>query len=347
MIKKNRARRWVANAVTLIVSIFLSMAMMEGYIRLTQPISVSYVYSPLYDYRMKSNMDFRFKTAEFDTRVTTDAFGLRGHDADSRRPCRVMMLGDSFVFGHGVNDDETFSHLLQERLDVAFPGMYSVINAGVNGYDTIREGGLYQELADVFHPDLTLVNFVANDPLSNSGEYVFSPTAISLLRFIPFSGVASLLEYAFRSPTDLLHNLGLMEGSTGAAHFACLNVGACQKAWQATGAALARIGVSAQRYGSRMIVVNLPLSQQLPGEIPPFPADGAVAGQWLSAFSGEIGAYFIDLRQAKELTPNHYYRHDGHMRAIGHEVVAERLFNPVVELTGACRNERKHPDIGK
>ena len=44
--------------------------------------------------------------------------------------CRMFLLGNSFVFGHGVNYDETFGHVMEEKLGI------KVLNTGMNGYDT-------------------------------------------------------------------------------------------------------------------------------------------------------------------------------------------------------------------
>ena len=53
---------------------------------------------------------------EFHCKVTINADGSRWtghHESDVRRP-RIYVLGDSWVFGTGVNDEQTFSALLQQ-----------------------------------------------------------------------------------------------------------------------------------------------------------------------------------------------------------------------------------------
>src|SRR2546425_145659 len=62
--------------------------------------------------------------------------GLRGADPDTTHP-RILILGDSFTFGSGVGDDETFA----ARLDHWLGGTVSVINGGQPGY------GIYQQVA--------------------------------------------------------------------------------------------------------------------------------------------------------------------------------------------------------
>lgn len=71
---------------------------------------------------------------------------------------RLLVLGDSFTFGHEVSDNETFSYFLQEKM----PG-FEVINMGVFGYGhdqmliTLKEEGLK------FKPDIVLLGFVFLD----------------------------------------------------------------------------------------------------------------------------------------------------------------------------------------
>lgn len=67
----------------------------------------------------------------YEMRVTTDSLGRRLVPLDDRTAAErfVMFFGDSFSFGDGVNDDETFPYHVGRRLpDVA------VYNYGLSGY---------------------------------------------------------------------------------------------------------------------------------------------------------------------------------------------------------------------
>lgn len=86
-------------------------------------------------------LPFRGQDPEYADRITkrttftcsTNAGRFRGVREYSPVPdpdvVRIVTVGDSITFGHGVNDDETYPHLLQERLGAGF----EVINAGVPG----------------------------------------------------------------------------------------------------------------------------------------------------------------------------------------------------------------------
>lgn len=65
------------------------------------------------------NLSRHWKTDEFDTLVTTNSQGLReSHFIEREHPqvFRIVVIGDSVTFGQGVNDEETYSRLLQHQL---------------------------------------------------------------------------------------------------------------------------------------------------------------------------------------------------------------------------------------
>ncbi|HEY2386211.1 MAG TPA: GDSL-type esterase/lipase family protein [Candidatus Binatia bacterium] len=73
---------------------------------------------------------------------TTDGFGfrthLRGRWEDDAGP-RIFTLGESSVFGYGLNDDQTWPHLLEEKLRAQRPDpALDVVNAGNNGYTSLQ-----------------------------------------------------------------------------------------------------------------------------------------------------------------------------------------------------------------
>ncbi len=73
---------------------------------------------------------------------TTDRFGFRTHLRgawEESGGTRIFTLGESAVFGYGLNDDETWSHRLEERLRARLddPSL-DVVNAGNNGHTSLQ-----------------------------------------------------------------------------------------------------------------------------------------------------------------------------------------------------------------
>ena len=331
------------NTAVAVGATLLSLWLLDVFIVRTQPITVSMQHAPATDYRLKPDLTYRLRTPEFEVLVRTNRHGLRGGEPDLERPCTVLLLGDSVTFGHGVADDETYAQQLQRKLDDAFPGTFTVINSGHNGYDSRREAAFFETYGVSFEPDLVSVAFVMNDPLSNSGDYQWSPIPLNVLRYLPFEGVATLLEYLRRNPRELLFHVGLLAEYEEVDHWTCLNEGACVEAWDATGEQLWRIKRQADALRIPLLLVNIPVYQQLPGATPPTPSDGSFPSRWLAALGAEMGVPLVDLYTEGNLGAEHYFPRDQHLRAAGHEIVASRLFDPVVALTERCRSSADPP----
>jgi lysophospholipase L1-like esterase len=97
---------------------------------------------------------------DLEYRVRVNAAGQRGAllDPSSAKP-RVLVLGDSYAFGFGVNDDETFPHRLGELLG----GRADVLNFGVPGYDLVQEVALLRAKGLAYDPDVVVLSVHPND----------------------------------------------------------------------------------------------------------------------------------------------------------------------------------------
>ena len=97
--------------------------------------------------------------------VRINALGLRGPELEARRPGerRVLVLGDSFVYGQGVAEEDTIPALLQERLAARSQGPVTVVNAGHRAYAMHQELGVLEELGERIQPDDVLVLWFWND----------------------------------------------------------------------------------------------------------------------------------------------------------------------------------------
>ena len=74
----------------------------------------------------------RFRNREFDTPLRVNSAGVRDDEASLQAP-EVIVLGDSFAMGWGVQQDESFPEVLEQRLG------RKVLNTGVPSYGTVRE----------------------------------------------------------------------------------------------------------------------------------------------------------------------------------------------------------------
>jgi lysophospholipase L1-like esterase len=79
---------------------------------------------------------------------------------------RVLVLGDSFAWGYGVEESERFSQVLEKSLDV------EVINAGVSGYSTDQELLWYGNEGIKYETDLVILVLAGNDVGDNERDIV-------------------------------------------------------------------------------------------------------------------------------------------------------------------------------
>ena len=72
---------------------------------------------------------------------------------------RIVLLGDSFSFGNGMDLNETFPEILRKKLGENV----DIINLGVPGYDINNQYIIYEQIGKKFNPDLVIIQFTTND----------------------------------------------------------------------------------------------------------------------------------------------------------------------------------------
>ncbi len=84
---------------------------------------------------------------EYEYEFVTNSLGLRNAEISRDKPegtTRILLAGDSFVEGIGVNEDSTISSLIQEELSGS--AHLEVINGGLQGTGVLEHGRLVQQV---------------------------------------------------------------------------------------------------------------------------------------------------------------------------------------------------------
>lgn len=119
-------------------------------------------------------------TEGHDYHLSYNSHGYRVPEHSFEKPDtvrRIILIGDSFVDGSEVGDQEVFSWHLQEQLPCV-----EVINLGVYGYSTAQELVTLERVGLRYDPDLVLVFTITRDFEDNLKNYnEFGP----IPRFLP------------------------------------------------------------------------------------------------------------------------------------------------------------------
>lgn len=159
-------KKIIFSLLTLFLSFIFVFVLMEFAVRLRQK-SLRYSeitgeidrFSPTLGWELIPGSQQHHKQKDFDVTYHIGENGLRMQESSLQSNKRVLVLGDSFTFGIGLNDDETWPSLLQKKFKT-----YSFINAGVSGYSTEQMFLQWKELQNKIHPDVILLSiYLGND----------------------------------------------------------------------------------------------------------------------------------------------------------------------------------------
>jgi hypothetical protein len=141
-------------------------ALRLGFVRrLSEKSPINYypydVYHPIRGWALQPGLR-RLEAFDNSKTLNSNSWGLRGSSEHTyEKPLgslRILTFGDSFTFGQGVNDDETWSYILQTLLPES-----EVLNFGVHGYGHDQMLLYLQEEGIKYHPDIVILGFLSED----------------------------------------------------------------------------------------------------------------------------------------------------------------------------------------
>jgi lysophospholipase L1-like esterase len=170
-------RGLLVNLALLVASTVFALLLCEVGLRLAGrgPLYVSpergrfWKYDAVLGWAHQPGQNSIFETPQFRTSVRINQEGLRDPEHSYARPNngqRILVIGDSFTWGYGVEEADRFSPQMQAALNV------EVINAGVSGYGTDQELLWLQNEGVKYDFDLVILQMAGNDIGDNDQHLV-------------------------------------------------------------------------------------------------------------------------------------------------------------------------------
>lgn len=134
-------------------------------------------YDPNLFYKLVPDNHALFDNVEFSDSIATDSLGFRTGKQALGHP-QILCLGDSYTFGWGVRQEESFPSLLENMLHVP------VLNTGVPSYGTAREMASIRPL-DKTGVSTIIIQYCYNDADENKAsiDNHFQPVISSLAAY--------------------------------------------------------------------------------------------------------------------------------------------------------------------
>lgn len=357
--RRRKPVRWTVKLAALAIAVGVALLAGELALRLvwTPPSLLStpaWGPHPAYGYAPLPGVSGRIETTEYGHPIHHTTQRQRGTKVfTAERPTgvehRVLFLGDSFTYGLGAADDETFVG----RLTTAWPE-HEVANGGANGYGTRNCLAVLDRFGAEFRPDLTVLVFFWNDPEDNFvrkiPDYTLTDEGrITRIDPIPddFQPLTEFpaVESAAKNKWATSYLAAMMkEGLKGARY---RFIGTKDRritteeqrtaAWEITDRYLDMLHRRADELGTKLVIVSLPDHNQVDPHaviknIGPFEFD---VQDRLRTACDRLDIPLIDLLPALQAEwqangKQLYYYADRHLTPYGNEVVA-KILQPQLE----------------
>lgn len=125
-----------------------------------------YAKDPELDFVLAPKISGVSKSPEWNVKVETNSIGIRERELTKKAigERRILILGDSFTFGSGVEVEEVYPRQVEGFLQSGGLPNFTVINAGVPAYSTFQEVIWFERIVDLIQPDAVILGFfLGND----------------------------------------------------------------------------------------------------------------------------------------------------------------------------------------
>ena len=343
----------IALLMVLAVTLVFCLVFLEVAIRLAVPQHPSWLdiyreHPDLPFYGLEVNLERFTDIGETSYAVHTDANGFRvakSGPPDSSLP-EVLVIGDSFAFGHGVDYEDSFVGQLNED------SAYRFVNAGVGGYGPVQyEAVLKYLLEKKGHQPKAIIaaTFLGNDFHDCVWEKNHRVVDGIIGGEVSFRSFVKRNSHLYRLLAKIYHRFGPASGNHGkpdelymAANWAD-GIGA--ETLPIYQESFRKIAELARGQNAPLLVVIIPLKQMVAfakaeedvRSSLPEGADPLLPDAKARAVFEELSIPYVDTLEALTVAGSkvNYLRFDGHLTRAGNEVVTAAIREKLKTLMAA------------
>jgi hypothetical protein len=171
-----------------------------------------FVHDPYAGWRNAPNID---RVVEHHGSIRTNSHGMRNDRDFAFEPTpgrpRLMIVGDSYSFGHGVSNEQTYAYQLASMLPD-----WDVMNLAVSATGTDQNYIMYEQYGEKFSPNVVLLGFYLLD--FNRNTFSFRDYAKPM--YVPQEdGTLKLTHSPVPSPEQLLNDYKSGKKQIGGWHY--------------------------------------------------------------------------------------------------------------------------------
>ncbi|MFH2019928.1 MAG: hypothetical protein ABIJ34_00800 [archaeon] len=149
-------KKRVLNILTLIATIIIFLIVFESFLRISEYFTIKWQNNVQRQYiEPLENLDYR-ETPDYEK-----------HDYT------IVVIGDSFTYGYGINFSDTYSEILESMIKARRKIDVKIVNLG---YPSFNIGEIYYILKTEgikYDPDLIIYSYYPNDPEINPAAYYY------------------------------------------------------------------------------------------------------------------------------------------------------------------------------
>ncbi len=291
-----------------------------------------WTYDPLLGWAQRPNEAGTFKHPNFHVSVKFNSHGLRDKEYSLARTekGRILVLGDSFGWGFGVEHNDIFSEVIERRNP-----QWEIINASVSGYGTAQQYLYLSSKGILYKPDVIIILFYKNDFWNNvnneqywhykpffvleDGELTHGnyPVPVSSFyqkaqRFI--FGHSYFLPWLYGRIETLMSQFDHVLRSGEPANEGRIHTGGLSDRYEVTRRLLLKIDEQARQIQARVVLVSAPMSRE--------------ERRILNAFAEMHDITYLALDEVfLNVTVPVTFADDAHWNNVGHKVTANAVEN--------------------